>query len=84
MTRARTLAAILAAASLASLTGCANMTPEERQRMAAGVAAGLAAGAAYGAAAAPRYYAPPPPVYVAPPTFTRCTRWGNSINCNSW
>ena len=74
--------AIAAAITLASTTGCANMTPEQ-QNQAAAAFVGVLAGAALGVAASRPVYQP---VYVAPRqiTTTDCTRWGRSISCTSY
>jgi hypothetical protein len=77
----KVLIALLAAASL---SGCANMTPEQRAQFGRDLAVGLAIGAAAGAAARPAYqpvYQMPTVVYHAPPTLN-CTsqRLGQFVN----
>lgn len=79
----RTITTLALVATLASLTGCANMTPEQRQAAAAAFGAGLAGAAAY-SAAQPRYYVAPAPVYIPPPTRTICRRSFGALVCDSY
>ena len=76
---------ILALIAAAGLSGCADMTPEQRAEFGRNLAVGLAVGVGAGLAARPVYqpvYVAP--VYVAPPRTTTCNRFGNQVTCNSW
>jgi hypothetical protein len=82
---ARAAAVLAASATLASLTGCAHMSPEEQQRAREAFAAGLGgalAGAAAYQAAQPRYIYTPPPMPM--PTRTVCRRSFGSVVCDTW
>lgn len=78
----RIITTLALCATLASLTGCANMTPEQRQ--AAAAFGGALVGAAAAVAAHPRYYVAPAPVYIPPPTRTICRRSFGALVCDSY
>ena len=65
---------LLAAAVLASASGCAS-SPQQGEQVTRFIN-GMAAGAVIGAAMRPQ------PVYVQPaPVYTTCNRWGNRVQC---
>lgn len=88
----RTLTAMLCVALLATTTGCANMTPEEKAALGGAIVGGLAVAAGVAAARSRPVYVAPAPVYVAPayiaPRHTNCTstRGYSTIytSCNSY
>lgn len=75
----RILTFALAASVLASTTGCANMTPEERAALGGAIVGGLAVGLA-AAASQPRHYRAPPPRMRT----TDCYRYGNRTSCTTY
>lgn len=77
---------ILALIAASTLSGCANMTPEQRSEFGRNLLIGIAAGASAGVAARAVYqpmYVAPQQVYIAPRTTT-CNRFGNQVTCDSY